>query len=154
MRASGQAPSQGVSMNTPTQRSRLAILEWVFSALALVGGIAFASVYLFGMRHGTTPEAELTLVVGPACDVGMTEDRSTRYLKFSVGAYQTEYASDQPRFDDVLSAVQSGAPLRMWVSTKQETVFARQGWVPLYKVFVAERAILSYHETVAHKRTQ
>ena len=37
----------------------------------------------------------------------------------------------------------------MWVSTKQETLFPRNGWVPLYGLKRGDKVILTYKDVVS-----
>jgi hypothetical protein len=131
-------------------------LDWLFCVGILLLGGGFLGIYVFSRLYGTTPENELTLAEGQPTNIELSQltgsyGARTDYLKFAVAQYRTEYASDQPKYQEVLSAVQSGEPIQVWVSTKQETVFPRQGWVPLYKLSFEGRAILTYSEVVADK---
>src|SRR5262249_2935961 len=78
-------------------------------------------------------------------------DSGTSYLKFTVGGFRTEYSSSRPRYLEVLAAVRSGQPVRAWVSTKQETLFPRKGWVRLYKLSTADGEVRDYDTGVADK---
>src|SRR6266540_2098866 len=72
-------------------------------------------------------------------------------LKFTVGGFRTEYSSKRPRYEEILAAVRGGQPVQAWVSTKQETLFPRRGWVPLYKLRLDGKIVLDYDTTVAEK---
>jgi hypothetical protein len=130
--------------------------RWLLSVAALLLGTAFLGLYAFERLHGTTPENELTLVEGVPEDVALTEQairgrRPARFLKFTVGGYRTEYSEYRPRFEGVAEAVQSGRPLRVWVSTRRETLFPRAGWVPLYKMSVDEHNVLAYADVAGEQ---
>lgn len=132
------------------------LIEWLFCLGLFFAGIGIGSLLVFVHYHGTTPEEELTLVEGVPTDVELTRQTGQRgdtayFLTFKVGEYFTEYSSLDPRFDDVLSAVRADVPLRVWVSTKQETVFPRRGRVPLYKLSTADKMVLTYPEVVGRK---
>src|SRR5262249_5827639 len=67
--------------------------------------------------------------------------------------YHTGYSSTRSRYAVVLAAVTGGEPVRVWVSTKRETLLPRRGWVPLYKLSANGRAVLEYKTGVAEKGT-
>lgn len=132
---------------------RTPAISWLFCSGILLLGLLGISLGVFGTLYGTTPEDELTLAEGVPDDVSVSYVTG-RYghrhytLRFTVGGYRTEYGSASPHYEDVLAAVGSGDSIQVGVSTKRETVFARQGWVPLYKLSVAGRPVLSYSEVV------
>jgi hypothetical protein len=129
--------------------------HWLFCVGILLLGGGILGLYVFNRLSGTTPDNELTFAEGVAEDVILSQGAgragSTFYLHFSVGPYRTVYTSDQPKYWEVESAVQSRKPIRVWVSMRQETLFPRQGWVPLYKLSVGDRPVLTYSEAVAQK---
>jgi hypothetical protein len=127
------------------------VWEWLFCIGILVVGIALLAVYLLDSSSGTTPEEDLTLVEGVATEVRTSSVSGSEILEFKVAGHQTEYASDRPKYEQVLVAVGSGQPVRVWISTRQETLFPRQGWVPLYKMSVGDQPVLEYAEVVGHK---
>jgi hypothetical protein len=119
-------------------------------------GVGSLGLYAFASSWGTTPEGELTLAEGVGKNVRQTTISSrygeTYVLHFTVGPYATEYASDRPEYEGVRAAVESGEPIRVWVSTKRETLFERQGWVPLYKVEHGGSLVLRYASVVDEHR--
>ena len=128
-------------------------LVWLIYLGFVLSGVALFGLFVFVHFYGTTPEEELTLVEGIPHDVSGTRlnlgrRHSTDVLHFSVGDHRTEYGSKDPKFEEVLEAVTRGEPIQIWVSTKQETVFPRAGWVPLYKMSVQSRPVLTYSESV------
>jgi hypothetical protein len=121
-----------------------------------VAGAAIIVVYVFNHLYGTTPEEELTPAEGVPTAVEFTKvpRRGAEFIhiiSFKIGSFTTEYASDRPKYDEVVAAVESGDPIRVWISTKRETLFAREGWVPLYKLEHRGKTVLDYQTTVAHK---
>jgi hypothetical protein len=126
-------------------------LEWVFCWGVFLGGVALiVFCFIYPIR---TPENELTIVDGKPSDATLTTvtSRGAKHytIKFSVDGYKTEYGSSQIKYDEVLAAVRAGQPLRIWVSTKQETLFPRAGWVPLYGLQIGDIVVLTYQEVVA-----
>ena len=121
----------------------------LFPVFVLLLGMCIFGAHLFGIYRGTTPEDELTLAEGVPDGLKVSYGKGTTYLKFSVDGYRTEYSSDRPRFTEVNAAVGGNVPVKMWVSTKQETIFPRDGWVPLYKMSRDGIPVLSYQQTVA-----
>jgi hypothetical protein len=118
----------------------------------LLLGLLVLGLYLRQLRYGTTPEAELTLARGtPILERLSKSGDGDLYLKFSVAGYRTEYSSRDPNFEEVLDLVQKARPLRVWVSTKGETLFERDGWVPLYKLAEGDRMVVEYESVVARK---
>lgn len=137
-----------------TTPRRPRVWEWLLSIGIVCLGLAILGIHFFSAIRGTTPEQELTPAEGVASDVTITAvpgRAPVQVLKFTIGGYRTEYASDRPKYDEVKSAVASGQPLRAWVSTKQETVFPRAGWVPLYKLSAGDKPILEYGDVIAHE---
>jgi hypothetical protein len=139
----------------PPRKTR--VYEWVVCIAILMAGLGILGVYVFASAHGTTPENELTEIEGEPSNVQMSEvfgryGSRTEFLKFTVAGYQTEYGSNRPHYQEVLNAVQGDEALHIWVSTKQETLFPRQGWVPLYKMRVGDKVILTYNDTVSHEK--
>jgi hypothetical protein len=135
-------------------RRKTSLLEWLFCGAFFIVGCGFLGLHVFHRLYGTTPEDDLTLAEGVVHDVTLSHGRYASYLKFTVAGYRTEYSSDHPKFKEVLFAAQSGAPVQIWVSTKQETLFPRQGWVPLYKLSAGGIPVLTYFDVVSHTRSQ
>ena len=100
-----------------------------------------------------TPENELTMVEGNPVDAKLTtftrRGTDTFVVGFTINGFHTEYSSKDPQYDEVLAAVKNGGPLKMWVSTKQETLFPRNGWVPLYGLKRGDKVILTYKDVVS-----
>jgi hypothetical protein len=129
-----------------------AIIAWLMGV-----GLTLASTCIFGLSFfvllcGTTPEEHLTVAEGVPMDVTESVKKTGQYLHFSVAGHRTEYSSHDARYAEISAAAKLGVPVRIWVSTKQETLFPRQGWVPLYKFELDERPILTYAETVERKQ--
>ena len=132
------------------------VWEWLLCSGILAVGIGLTGIFAFASIYGTTPEEELTEVEGVPTDIRVTSDsgrsgNTAYFLNFTVAGHRTEYASTSPNYEKVLAAVKSGDQVHVWVSTKQETLFPRKGWVPLYKMSVGAKPILSYSEIVEHK---
>jgi len=125
--------------------------DWMCCIGALSFGIYLLGFFEFHRRHGTTPENELTLVEGVPRDVTVSGSRGakTEIITFAVDRYHTEYRGNRPKYREVHSAIDSGERLTVWISTKRETILPRQDWVPLYKLSVGDRQILTYDEVVA-----
>jgi hypothetical protein len=135
-------------MTLPRQPKTLA---WVFVVAVFLIGLAAVGAYFWTSAHGTTPESELTLAEGLPQDVRMAGNARLGYtLQFTVGGYRTEYGDNAPQFKEVVAAVESGRPVRIWVSTRRETLIPRQGWVPLYQLVVDDQRVLSYDDAVGH----
>jgi len=126
------------------------IIDWIgCGAIALVG-VALLGCSLFTRLRGITPEDELTLAEGVPEEVTVEiGEQGTAHLDFTVAGFRIKYSSTDPRYADVLAAVQSGQPVRAWVSTRQETLFPRKGWVPLYKLSTADGEALDYDSVAA-----
>ena len=142
-------------MRTRKPRGR----DWSVAVGLLVLGLATIGLDCFNRLYGTTPEAELTLVEGRPGDASLSRvsgsnGASTDYLRFRVGGFRTIYASDLPGYPEVASAVERGGPVRIWVSTRRETVFLRAGWVPLYRMESGGKPIVTYDEVVASKAAE
>jgi hypothetical protein len=125
----------------------------------LIIGCALLAFSVFDRRNGTTPEPELTVVQGVPYNVEWSEvtgrgGSRTRFLHFNVGEHRTTYSQSDPKFDDVAAAITSGHPVRAWVSTRQETIFPRQGWVPLYQLSLGQWQVLAYADTIARRAEQ
>jgi len=133
------------------------VIEWLFCIGVLLVGLGLLGIDIFARVYGTTPEAELTLAEGipDNIEISYVSGRfggRTYILKFGVAGYRTEYPSDSPKYQRVLKAVQSGKVLRIWVSTKRETLFRRQGWAPLYKLSLGDEPVLYYAEVITHNK--
>lgn len=130
------------------------IPEWLFCIVILAVGITVVGASIFTRQYGTTPESELTKVEGVPADVELTHVTRrtiTSFLKFRIAQHRIEWTSDEPKFKEIVDAVQSGEPVTVWISTKQETLRPVQGRVPLYKLSVEDKPVLDYSEVVAHK---
>src|SRR5262245_7042447 len=135
-------------MNPP---SKPRLIDWVGCGAIVLAGAAVLGLYVFDRLQGTTPAEELTQVEGGPEDVTLTSHGDTASLKFTVGGFRTEYSSNSPRYEQVLAAVRSGQPVRAWISTKQETLLPRHGWVPLYKLSVGDEEVLDYAATTGDR---
>jgi hypothetical protein len=138
------------SFQTPSVR------EWSLYIVFLVLGVFILGTQVFSFLYGTTPEDEFSCVEGLPSDVELIQSRNAwgptgEVLQFTVGGYRTEYPSGHPKYQEVVEAVTSGDPVQVWVSTRQETVFPRKGWVPLYKLNAGIRSILTYPEVTSHQ---
>lgn len=129
------------------------LISWVFCSALFLFGIFCLCMSFW---DGTTLEDELSFAEGVPTDVTLTLVKG-RYghkhytLKFSVADYRTEFGSDSPKYEEVLSAVTSKVPVEIGVSTRQETLFPRAGWVPLYKMSVNGKPILTYSDVIDNK---
>jgi len=138
-------------------QKRLTVWDWLVMGTVVVIGSLFIYLHVFVKLYGVTKEPDLTLAQGVPTEVSI-ETIHGRYdshideLGFRVGGYHTEYSSDDPHYDDVLAAVQDGSGIKVWVSTKQETVFPRHDYVPIYKFGVGDKLIVSYQETIEKNR--
>jgi hypothetical protein len=160
-----RTPQEAAPGSTPTGQPAVRALAQPPGCAGLLLGVAFlllaavlAAIFAYSRLYGTTPEEELTLVEGLPSNIQhsavSTRGPTTHYLKFTIGSFATEYSSTRPHYQDVFGAVDSGEPIRVWVSTKRETVFERDGWVPLYKMEHRGRMILDYETTVAHQKEE
>ncbi len=141
---------------TPSQKKPAYWTLLVGPAFLLGGAVMIVTSLYVLLDWGTTAEEDLTLAEGVATDIEVRQSRirndDRHYLYFTVAGYRTEYASYQRNFAALRRAVESGQPMQIWVSTKQETVFPRNGWVPLYKASIRGEPILTYAEVVAEKK--
>lgn len=147
----GTMSTQLLPLMRPPRRTRL--IDWLVCSAFLVAGLVFLAAGEYGRRYGTTPESELIVTTGVAGDASVNTVRgrygqTTDYLWITVNGYRVEYASDSKGYDRVMEAVRTGVPLTVGVSTKRETLFPRQGWVPLYSLAIGTEPLLTYHDTV------
>jgi hypothetical protein len=130
--------------------------DWVYCAVIPMVG---AGLIVFGAltwNTHVTPENELALGEGVASDVTVTHYWGPRGgsfdgLKFTIGGYRIEYGSRDPNYEQVRAAVQSGQPLRAWVSPRQASTIGRPSIVPLYKMSRGELVVLDYATTAAER---
>src|SRR5262249_2010291 len=129
------------------------VTDWLVCTAILLVGLFLAGLYIHIRLQGMTTEDELTLVEGIPGDVTITEQPQgvPSGVEFDLAGYSAQYSSDGPRFEEGLATVQSGQPLRMWVSTRQEAIVRHEGRVPLYKLTVGNRVVLTYDEVIAHE---
>lgn len=137
-------------MKSP-QRTR--VIDWIVSTACLLVALFFILVGVYSHFHGTTPESELVEKTGSATDATISSvldrsGRTTYYMWFSVDGYRVVYASDQNGYNRLLSAVRDGTPLTIRISTLRETIFPRNGWVPLYSLSIGTDVLLTYRDTV------
>jgi hypothetical protein len=131
-------------------------LEWVFSTLILLAGVAVIALAVFSYVHGTTSEEELTRFDEVPRDaliqkISRRNGGTTDILVFKIGGYKVEYGDDAPKYKEVLVAIGSGQRIQVWLSTKQETVLPRPGFATLYKVNYDGKPILTYSEAIDSK---
>jgi len=129
------------------------VLEWILCGAFFCLGLFVVFVWVFSNINGITAEKDLTLAQGVPEDATETmlsgrNGSKTYFVKFNVKEFHTEYSSDDAHYAEVLAAVKSEKPLKVWVSTKQETLLPRQGWVPLYKLESSGKTIVAYEDTV------
>jgi hypothetical protein len=134
------------------------IVDWSVCFIPILLGLGLLYAYAFNRLAGSTPEQDLTLAEGVPVSVELSRlpqryGNSVQLLEFSIDSFRMEYGSDAPKFREVVSAVTSGKPVRVWVSTKQETLVSRPGFVPLYKLSVGEKPILTYRDVKTHSKT-
>jgi hypothetical protein len=123
------------------------ILEWLAWSAATLLGLGLMGVVLWNIAYGLTPENDLTLVEGEPSDVDLSE----RQVRFTVAGHRIEYSRDGRPPVAVVGAALSGRPVRAWVSTRRENLLRRDGPLPLYKLSVGDRAVLSYAEAAEAK---
>jgi hypothetical protein len=128
-------------------------MQTVFYVGLLIFGCAALGMWEFNRRHGTSAEGDLTVAQGVAYDAREVRPQvgdRTRLcvVEFSIDGHATEYASDRPGYDEVLAAVAGGKPMRVWVSTRRETLFEPER-LQLYQLDLGRRRIVSYAQTVA-----
>ncbi|MCW1884735.1 hypothetical protein OKA04_08345 [Luteolibacter flavescens] len=133
------------------------LTDWLFCGAMFLFAVGGLSLGEFNRRHGATREAELTEVSGLASDAEVSTVKGeygarTKFLKFTVEGFRMTYPDDKPGYDRVFAAVESGTPVTVKVSTKRETVFPRDGWVPIYALTIGDDVVLTYQQTIAEKR--
>jgi hypothetical protein len=129
-------------------------LEWLVCVGAFLGGAAFLWLDLSGRTRGSTPENELAVAEAVAANVSESMVRGIHYLKFTVVGYAIEYDGAQPQYQEVRSAVQSGRPIRVWVSKRNEAPIPIGHSVTLYKLHARNRPVLTYSEVAAYRAKQ
>jgi hypothetical protein len=129
-------------------------LEWLLCVGAFLGGAAFLWLDLSGRTRGSTPENELAVAEAVATNVSESMVRGIHYLKFTVAGYAIEYDGAQPQYQEVRSAVQSGLPIRAWVSKRNEAPIPIGHSVTLYKLHARNRPVLTYSEVAAYRAKQ
>lgn len=154
----GSAESDGGRTFSQPQPNGIGVgvlMNWGCSVLLLLAGLGVFALFLFSPRSGVTPEKELTSVEGVPTNVRVTPHKGNRghtwyCVECTVGGQTFQWLSSDPNYEAVRAAVQSGRPVRAWVSPKQA---ALSGTVPLYKFGQDDTIILDY-ATVAAKRRQ
>jgi hypothetical protein len=148
-----QAQEQTASSGEP-RTAALARQPGCFSLgcciLVILVGVGSLGTYVFILLYGVTPENQLTIVEGFPTDVKLSRYRRHQHVTFTVDGIRTEYSSERPHYEDLMRALESREPVRAWVSTKRETLFERDGWVPLYKMGHRGRLIIRYQDVVAY----
>jgi hypothetical protein len=123
--------------------------------LVCLGGIAVGAailgVSLSGGLSRSTPEDELASAEGVPTNVKEFRTVRAHFVGFTVGGYSMEYDGAAARFQEVLTAVQSNRPIRVWVSKKNEALIPIGSQVTLYKLRAGNRPILSYSEGVGQR---
>jgi hypothetical protein len=135
-------------MRTPRKPS---LPEWLVCLGAIAVGAAILGVSLSGGLSRSTPEDELASAEGVPTNVREFRTVRARFVSFTVGGYSMEYDGAAPRYQEVLTAVQSKRPIRVWVSKKNEALLPIGSQVTLYKLRAADRPILSYSEVVGQR---
>jgi hypothetical protein len=126
-------------------------LEWLVCLGAIAAGAASLGVSLTGGLSRSTPEDELASAEGVPTNVREFWSRRARFVSFTVGDYSMEYNAAAPKYQEVLTAVQSNRPIRVWVSKKNEAPLPIGSQVTLYKLRAGNRPILSYSEGVGQR---
>jgi hypothetical protein len=126
-------------------------LEWLVCLGAIAVGAVILGVSLTGGLSRSTPEDELASAEGVPTHVREFWSRRARFVSFTVGDYSMEYNAAAPKYQEVLTAVQSNRPIRVWVSKKNEALIPIGGQVTLYKLRAGNRPILSYSEVVGQR---
>ena len=127
------------------------VLEWLVCLGAIGVGAVILAVSLSGGLSRSTPEDELASAEGVPTHVREFWSRRNRFVSFTVGDYSMEYNVAAPKYQDVLKAVQSHRPIRVWVSKKNEALLPIGSQVTLYKLRAGNRPILSYLEVVGER---
>lgn len=135
-----------MSISDRPSGARPGILNWGCSVLVLLAGIGIFALFLLSPRSGATPEEQLTYVEGVPTKIEVTPHTNPRggqwyCLECTVGGQTFQWLSDDPAYEAILKAAQSGRPVRAWVSPKQAST---GGIVPLYKFSQGETIILDY----------
>jgi hypothetical protein len=130
------------------------VLNWLVCVGVFAGGAALLGLHLTSRTRSSTPEKELIVAEAIASSVSEHMFRGNHYLKFTVGRYAIEYDGAQPHYDDLRSAVQSGRPVRVWVSARNEAPIPIGKTVTLYKLQLGDTLLLSYAETAAYRAKQ
>jgi hypothetical protein len=129
---------------------RIRWFDWLGCSLLFAFGLFVNVVTDHARKHGTTPEAELQTGTGPATDVTISKRQGSEYLWLNVAGYRVEYSTAQPGYARLMRAIQDQELITVGVSTKPETFFPRQGWVPLYTLNIGPETLLTYQHTITH----
>jgi hypothetical protein len=135
-------------MRTPRKP---ALLEWLVCLGAFAAGAAIMGVSLSGGLSRCTPEDELASAEGVPTNVREFRTVRAHFVSFTVGGYSMEYDGAAPKFQEVLTAVQSRRPIGVSVSKKNEALIPIGSQVTLYKLRAMGRPILSYSEVVGQR---
>jgi hypothetical protein len=125
--------------------------EWLVCLGAIAVGAAILGVSLSGGLSRNTPEDELVSAEGVPTNVREFRTVRAHFISFTVGGYSTEYDGAAPKFQEVLTAVQSKRPIQVWVSKKIEALIPIGSQVTLYKLRAGNRPILSYSEVAGQR---
>ena len=90
-------------------------------------------VSLSGGLSRCTPEDELASAEGGPTNVREFRTVRAHFVSFTVGGYSMEYDGAAPKFQEVLTAVQSKRPIGVSVSKKNEALIPIGSQVTLYK---------------------
>ena len=123
-------------------------IDWIVCSVVFVIGLILLGLEVFSDLYGTTPESELTTVEGSASEAQVSRIEGTSYVRFTVNHQTVDYSSDMPGYTKVVEAIKSATPMSLGISTKQETLFPRDGWVPLYTLAIGAEVLLTYQDTV------
>jgi hypothetical protein len=149
-----QSPQRTGSTTNPKKPS---LSEWLLLGGAFLLGVCLLFIYVYASLYGTTTEAELTFAEGVPTEVklerltgkGVTKD----ILEFTVAGRRTDYSSDKPKYPDILAAVKSRKPIRIWVATTQKALLPLSDRQQLYKVNVGDDSILTYSDVVEDEKS-
>jgi hypothetical protein len=131
---------------------RTRVIDWLCCAVVCVIALAMMLLSGFANLYGITPKAELSISTGVARNMELENNSSSSenkmILRFAVNEFTVEYSSIKSNYDRILQAVQNQTPMTVAVSTKRETLFPRQGWVPLYELWIGVDKLVGYDDTV------
>jgi hypothetical protein len=148
---SGGSPIAAVGFVAMRTLRKPSLVEWSVCLGAVAVGAAILGVFLSGGLSRSTPEDELASAEGVPSNVREFRSVRARFVSFTVGDYSMEYDAAAPKYHEVLTAVHSNRPIRVWVSKKNEALIPIGSQVTLYKLRAGNRPILSYSEVVGQR---